>query len=78
MISNFLQQAAGDADDPFLAAVMDRLNERDILLDIISIDAPEQDAQAREAKDFNLGILQALMREVCPCSSDCTGDVSSG
>ena len=66
MISNFLQQAAGDANDPFLAAIIDRLKERDILLEIISVDAPEQDAQQRPAKDFNLGILQALMKEVHP------------
>ncbi|MCJ1422966.1 hypothetical protein MMC29_000847 [Sticta canariensis] len=63
MISNFLNQAAGDADDPFLEAIVDRLNEKDILLEIISIDVVEQDRQQQEAKDINLAIVKRIMQQ---------------
>ena len=63
LISNFLQQAAGDANDPFLEAVMDRLSDRDILLEIISVDVKEQDAQQQADKDFNTAILKTIMQQ---------------
>ena len=34
LVSNFLYQAAGDADDPFLHTIVQRLAERQILLEV--------------------------------------------
>lgn len=64
IISNFLHQAAGDESDPFLDAIVDRVNEKDIMLEIISIDVPEQDSQQQQAKNFNAGIIKRIMQQV--------------
>ncbi|KAK9809762.1 hypothetical protein WJX73_003919 [Symbiochloris irregularis] len=64
LISNFLQRAAGDADDPFLQAIADKMRDKDMLLEIVSVDVPEQDAQAAEDKAFNRQLLDVIMAEV--------------
>ncbi|KAL3159758.1 ATP-dependent DNA helicase II subunit 2 [Trebouxia sp. C0009 RCD-2024] len=61
LVSNFLDAAKEDPDDQFGSVLVDRMQDKNIRMEVISVDVPQYDSQFAAAKKSNFQLLNRIL-----------------